>query len=181
MREEGTTAEVWRPVPGHPFYEASSLGRIRSLDRMLPGGMGRIRRVRGRVLKPHIIHDRYEQVRLGRTPWFSVHRLVLLAFVGQPFEGAEGRHLNGDSFDNRPENLAWGTSAENKADMARHGRQPRGETQGRSVLTESAVIEIFAMRRRGKGTDLIAEQFGISRTHVQRVLARKNWSHVVIP
>lgn len=50
-----------------------------------------------------------------------VHRLVLEAFVGPKPEGAVTRHLNGDPTDNRLANLAYGTPAENGADMRRHG------------------------------------------------------------
>ncbi|MBT2365235.1 HNH endonuclease [Streptomyces sp. ISL-10] len=52
----------------------------------------------------------------------AVHRLVALAFLGDPPTSKhEVRHLNGDPTDNRAENLAWGTRAENAADSVRHG------------------------------------------------------------
>jgi hypothetical protein len=52
----------------------------------------------------------------------DVHRLMCEAFHGPPpSDDAVVRHLNGIRTDNRPENLRWGTPAENTADMLRHG------------------------------------------------------------
>ena len=48
---------------------------------------------------------------------FYVHRLICLAFHGDPpFEGALVRHLDGNPQNNTPENLAWGTLLENASD-----------------------------------------------------------------
>lgn len=43
----------------------------------------------------------------------KVHRLVCEAFNGPPDDGQVCMHLNEDSSDNRPENLAWGTQKQN--------------------------------------------------------------------
>jgi hypothetical protein len=43
----------------------------------------------------------------------KVHRLVCEAFNGPPEDGQVCMHLNEDSSDNRPENLAWGSQMEN--------------------------------------------------------------------
>jgi hypothetical protein len=60
----------------------------------------------------------------GRTVVRPVHQLVLEAFHGPRPEGMVSRHLNGDNTDNRSENLAWGTQAENVDDTLTHGRHP---------------------------------------------------------
>lgn len=70
---------------------------------------------------------RYRYVNLtpaegGKYRTFRVHRLVLLAFVGPCPEGMEARHEDGDPSNNRLDNLAWGTPAENRADNRRLGR-----------------------------------------------------------
>lgn len=57
-----------------------------------------------------------------------VHRHVCAAFHGpKPSPAHQVRHLNGDKYDNRPENLAWGTATENAADRAAHGRETARE------------------------------------------------------
>jgi hypothetical protein len=51
-----------------------------------------------------------------------VHVIVALTFHGPRPPKAHARHLNGNHFDNRPANLAWGTSRENEHDKRRQGR-----------------------------------------------------------
>jgi len=94
--------EQWKPA-GHGSCEASSLGRIRR---------------HGQVLNQWRHNKGYLCVTAG-----AVHRLVLMAFRGQPENGSRthSRHLNGDCTDNRLENLAWGTPKDNADDMRRHG------------------------------------------------------------
>lgn len=57
----------------------------------------------------------------GRPRHRYVHTLVARAFHGECPPGLEVRHLDGDSLNNVPTNLVYGTSAENRADAFRHG------------------------------------------------------------
>jgi hypothetical protein len=59
-----------------------------------------------------------------------LHHLVLEAFVGPRPPGMQCRHINGDSLDNRLENLAWGTASEDNYDRVRNGtHQHSGRTE----------------------------------------------------
>lgn len=113
--------EEWRAIPGwEGHYEASSLGRVRSLERVDSAG----RRVRGRVLSPSVRRSGYLHVLLwrgGRSETRYVHRLVTLAFVGPCPETLEVCHLDGDPGNNRIENLRYDTSSANHLDAVRHG------------------------------------------------------------
>lgn len=121
--------ETWQPVPGFAgYYEASSEGRIRSIDRTIRK-MGRWGqevelRLRGRVLKAAVDGAGYLCVHpcgdSGREPT-NVHRMVALAFHGAPEPGRHVNHIDGDRLNNRPENLEWCTRAENMAHAARTG------------------------------------------------------------
>lgn len=123
--------EEWRIIPGYEgYYEASSCGRIRSIDRTVTNSLGRHSRIRGQILRPFLRSKRvrYPTVRLyrdGVSRKRSVHSLVLLAFVGPPPAGLEIRHLNGNSTDSRLANLVYGTHAENMLDAAEHGTMRR--------------------------------------------------------
>lgn len=117
--------ETWLPVPGfEEFYEVSSAGRIRSLDRIVTQKNGMKRNKRGRLMKTPPSGG-YPQVNLcdgAQQVNTRVHRIVAAAFLGPRPEGMEVRHLNGDPTDNAVANLAYGTSSENNYDIVKHGR-----------------------------------------------------------
>ena len=54
-----------------------------------------------------------------RKTW-SVHRLVMMAFYGE--SDLYVLHANGDPYDNRLENLRYGTQTENVYDVYRQGK-----------------------------------------------------------
>ena len=119
------TTEIWKPIPAFEgLYEASSSGRIRSLDRITAHGTTR----NGRFLKGHRHPDGHLTLSLwrdGNRNRRYVHRLVLSAFAGEPKPGQIARHLNDNPADNRVENLAWGTPKENSQDSVRLGGNAR--------------------------------------------------------
>jgi hypothetical protein len=114
----------WRDIPGYPFYQASSDGRVRSVDRVVHfspswrAPQGYKRWTKGRELRPAVHNSPrnnsgHLMVMLGRKVHLDVHVAVALAFHGPRPEGCEVLHLNHDPADNRPENLKWGTRSEN--------------------------------------------------------------------
>jgi hypothetical protein len=113
--------ETWKPIPGHDGYEASDLGRVRSVDRevvqLSRNGHQYRRMIKGRVLKLCRHRDGHMQTQLGRG--FGnrfVHKLVLLAFKGEPQAGHESCHNDSDPANNVLGNLRYGTRSSNLAD-----------------------------------------------------------------
>ncbi len=118
--------EVWKPVVGWDgFYEVSSHGRVRSLDRTLLGRAGSTRVLPGKILKPKVQPSGHQSVSLSNGGYIfrSIHGLVLEAFVGLRPEGMFGCHNDGNSGNNRIENLRWDTPRNNSLDAVRHGAQ----------------------------------------------------------
>jgi hypothetical protein len=109
--------EQWRPVLGlPPHYEASSLGRIRSLDHEVVavnrwGSEQRYFKL-GTILKLQYRAGKYVSFGTsGKT--HSVHRAVALAFLGAPPDGKPWvNHRNGNKHDNQIENLEWSSIKE---------------------------------------------------------------------
>lgn len=118
-----------RPIPGFPGYAASGDGHIWSTVRNWRSGP--------RCLAERPDRHGYLRVRVqvdGREVKKQVHGLVLLAFRG-PSAGRQTRHLDGARVNNRIDNLAWGTAAENAADRGVHGTLVRGPIHHNSQKT----------------------------------------------
>jgi hypothetical protein len=172
--------EEWRSVPGFGgHYEASSAGRVRVRDRVIrrkhsTGGMVDFH-YKGRLLG--VSKDRgYAFVTLGWdciTKKVPVHRLVLLAFVGEPPAGMEACHCNGDSLDNRALNLRWDTHYENNQDRRRHGTYAVGEAHPMAKIDADTVRKI---RDSGLGCVSAAAKFGISPSHAHRIMKGQSWA-----
>lgn len=116
--------EQWVSIPNYEgLYEVSTLGNIRSVDHETIATNGVTRRYKGKSLNPFKFKTGHLQVKLSKngkqeTRW--VHQLVMLAFIGPMEDGKVVRHLNDVPHDNRLENLAYGTQAENMQDMIRN-------------------------------------------------------------
>ena len=165
-----SAAEEWREAPrsgGH--YEVSNLGRVRSAQT-------------GRVLNGTLDAYGYRTWMGSRsqTPrrQLKVHREVCGAFHGEaPFEGAQVRHLNGVRTDNRVENLAWGTAAENSADMVRHGNSRRGSRHPWTKYTWEQVSEVRRLAADGLTPRHISERVGVEHTYVYHLITGRARIH----
>jgi len=108
---------IWLPIAEyHNFYEVSSNGLVRSLDRRIKSATGQFRLVKGRTLIPRNNGCGYHFVTLcknGETRNYYVHRLVASAFV--PNEGQKNyvNHIDGNPINNKVKNLEWVNHSEN--------------------------------------------------------------------
>ena len=111
--------------------------------------------------------------RNGTMVTANVHALVCEGFHGMPAgRGAlHVRHLNGNSFDNRPENLAYGTPHQNWEDKLVIRTATFGEKNGRAKLTDEQRREACDMYSCGCSQKKIAARFGITQSAVSKVIA----------
>ncbi|WP_423227425.1 NUMOD4 motif-containing HNH endonuclease [Mycolicibacterium fortuitum] len=118
--------EEWRPAVGHEgAYEVSDQGRVRSLDRMVQNRLGHMVHYRGQLLKPRASGPRgkqYLMVSMTNGAPAKVHHLVAAAFIGPNPGGMHVCHNDGNRWNNRAENLRYGTASENNFDIVSHGR-----------------------------------------------------------
>ena len=110
--------EIWKPIEGHPFYEVSNLGRVRSLPRTTIRSNGVRMSMKGGIRKVTPSGwGRYLSVGMvdasGANTRHLVHRLVALAFLPPDLSRHFTNHKNGVKTDNRLENLEWVTKSEN--------------------------------------------------------------------
>lgn len=118
--------EAWRPIPGFDGYEASDLGRVRSVSRITAHARYGARRTPGKVLRAAATHTGHQRVKIAKQ-LVMVHRLVLLAFVGPAAAGQYGCHNDGNPRNNVLTNLRWDTPAANVRDRIAHGTYQDGQ------------------------------------------------------
>ena len=126
---ERMDAEIWKDIPGYAGkYQASTLGRIKSLERKVPSknhytGQPFMRTIPERLLKPgRFCKSGHLSVVLGRGENSKpVHQIIMTTFVGDTPNGMEILHINGNPTDNRLSNLRFGTRTENILDVYRQG------------------------------------------------------------
>lgn len=124
--------EEWRPVVGfEEFLAVSSMGRVRSLDRLTRVSAGPrcdpyFRTHKGKILKPSRHPAGYVYVNFsagGEQRTAKVHHLVLEAFVGPRPDGMVACHYNDIPNDNRVGNLRWDTRESNDRDRVENGHR----------------------------------------------------------
>lgn len=128
--------EVWKAIPGYEGrYEVSDLGRVLSKRTNL-------------FLKPNIMNHGYvcvhlylggKQTRVVKT----IHQLVALAFIPNPYNCREVNHKNFLRRDNRVENLEWVTRSENVRHAVAAGRRVRPEKRTRGINLRTKEIVTF--------------------------------------
>lgn len=114
-----TLEEVWKEVKGFEgIYEVSSLGRVKSLGRVIVTHAGVERRIAEKLLNTPVNGEGYQQVSLsleGTMYKKMVHQLVAEAFLSHTPNGMKVvvDHLNSVKTDNRVHNLNLTTQRDN--------------------------------------------------------------------
>lgn len=111
--------EFWKPIKGFKYYEASNLGRIRSINRVLyvktRWGTKTKRKLNGKILaNPKVTNSAgYYGVSLGSGCKKMLHRVIAETFVPNPKKLPCVDHIDGDTRNNTATNLRWCTYSEN--------------------------------------------------------------------
>lgn len=187
--------EQWKTIPEFVDYQVSNLGRVKSIQRIVSQHNPRFktgvqhRKFKEKILTQHIVSD------LGKYPHYYltlrkdrksykrlVHRLVLIAFVGDCPEGMQCCHNDGDGLNNKLENLRWDSPSNNQLDRFKHGtgyiHVMKGENHPCSKLTEKDIIYIRSITPYRKRAEDMSKKFNISKSTVHQIISRKIWSHV---
>lgn len=171
--------EAWKGVNKYPNYEVSNMGNVRNIkftkilrpfDRIKYGP---------KLLRGYLTVHLCNKAKKGYTN-FSVHSLVMAAFVGARPKGHVINHKNGIRWDNRLDNLEYCTQSHNRKQDFIMGRQSyRGEKNNSAKLNESDVLKIIKMYKTGKYTYVeLAKKFGVHMCGISNIFNGHCWSYL---
>lgn len=177
--------EKWTPividvegVEHPPRYEVSNFGRLRSFQN----------NEKGEIIKGSVIQGyKSLNIRLPKGKSFNryIHKLVAETFVEKPsLDHKFVIHLDFDKQSNHYENLKWVT----KDEMVAHNKlnpavinKPIPRRTKNYKLTETKVRMIKKMLQHDNTRlKMIAKQFGITHTQLNRIRSGENWGYVKI-
>lgn len=156
------------------FYEASSLGRIRSVDRTIScktrwGSIG-TKKIKQKILQTDTSNSGYLYTSLGSNGKLFVHRLVCLAFFGEPPDkDYVVNHKNGNKKDNRIDNLEWTTVTNN----LRHNRNCLNALGKK--LNINQIFYLIKLYGEGYKEIDLCEIFSLHQKTVSLILRNKMW------
>jgi hypothetical protein len=178
-------AEIWKTIAAFPGYEVSDMGRVRRREAIA-------RWPAGHILSPGRAKSGHHFVILtgadrGPRKQF-VHRLVAIAFVGQPpFEGAMVLHHDDLPTHNHPANLYWGDHQQNVRDAKLNRRLPvetsqqgaqLGSENSAAVLSEADVHQIRQYLDLGMCGACIARLYDVRKETIYNIAKGRTWAHL---
>lgn len=146
--------EIWKVIPEHSDYEVSNFGRVRS------NFLGK-----SFILKQGLNRGYKVVILCGskKKHYKRVSRLILETFVSKCPEGMECSHIDDNKLNNRLDNLVW----ESRTDNSRRKKNVK--------LNFRKVSEIRELLKSGKTEMLLSQEFGVSRSSIQRIKNNKIW------
>jgi len=111
--------EEWRDIPDYEgYYQVSSFGRVKSLDRVINAKNGITFNIKGEAKKLYLRPDGYTSCSIskeGKNKRYNTHKLVAMAFLGHIPNKSNliVNHKNFIKYDNRVGNLELITQREN--------------------------------------------------------------------
>ncbi len=174
--------EIWKSIPGYEgFYEASTKGRIRSVDRIIVLkdrlGNDRPSLYKGKVLSEY--EKKYnranikgrKQVNLSmacKAKSCDVHRLIAFTFIPNPKNYDTVNHKDGNSLNNCIENLEWISKSENNRHAFKNNLIHTQRLTAQIDLNTGKILKIYP------GESEACRRMGVSQGKI-RVAIQNNW------
>ena len=112
----------------------------------------------------------------------AYHQLAAYQKFGEEAlsEGVVVRHRNGDSEDNRPDNILLGTSSDNMMDQPEEVRKARAlyAATFQQKLSDQQVRDLRAAKKRGATLQQICWKYQIAKSTASYIINRKTYAHV---
>ena len=116
----------------------------------------------------------------GTRKHVHVHRLVALTFIDNPENKPFVNHKDGNKLNNHVSNLEWVTRQENVDHAMENNLVPAmvGVNNGRAILTEDQVRDIYSRLLNGEQSIDLAREFSVEKTTIGNIKRRKEWKHI---
>jgi hypothetical protein len=167
--------EEWKVIPEtNGMYEASSWGRVRSVDRIVMHSKSGFLTIKGRILKMTLSNERYYYITIcinANRVKHNVHVLIAKAFKGIRPYGYHVDHGDRNRQNNHIKNLSYKTVLENCSF--------KGSQAGNAKLIEKQVAEIKAKYMRKVYTaSMLANEYNVDLSTINKITTGVNWKHV---
>lgn len=163
------TDEEWRPIPGYAGYEACNLGLIRKI-----GSKEILKAYKTGILKKQYLSVCFYFGNKKKRKQERVHRLILLAYKGNPLPGQVGCHIDDNQLNNNIYNLKWDTQKSNMADSKINGSFYRNHVSGENhyaiKLLNKDIIEIKDLKKYGFSQNKIANIYNVHPSNISKIL-----------
>ena len=137
------TKEVWKDIPNYEgYYQASNLGRVKSLDRTIFDKNGHKRFYKGSIIGGCINDRGYKVTTLGKNGVrgdFKLSQLIAITFLNHTPNGSNlvVDHINGNQLDDSVKNLRIVTQRENVSTCFRSNESKFSSTYPGVVFDKS--------------------------------------------
>lgn len=163
--------EIWKAHPECAGIEVSTLGGVRTLDRVT-SSEDRTWFTKGRILKQHDNGKGYLMVNIPvDEKWInkSVHRLVAQTFIKNTDNLPQVNHKDCDRMNNNVSNLEWCTASYNNQYREKYGIS-RAESLGHPVFAINLdTMEVSRFRSQGEA----GRALGVDYSNITKVIKGK--------
>ena len=163
--------EIYKIIPDtEGMYSVSSFGNVRNNTTMY-------------ILNPFITARGYLQVSMQFTSrvnriTIDVHKLVIRAFVPNPYDKPYVNHIDGVKTNNKASNLEWCTPLENNEHAVKLGLIQSGEDSYLSILTEKEVLTIIEKLKNGSRNIELAKEFKVAHNTIDDIRCNRTWRYL---
>jgi len=179
--------EMWKGILGYETrYQISNLGKVKSLPKTQPNNLtGGYSKTKERLMVGGSA-KKYKGVLLnkecgGYKKFIKIHRLVAETFLENPDSKPFVNHRDGDTHNNRLDNLEWVTHQENMRHATACGLTAKGSEISNSKLTEEAVKMIKDMIKfdpKAFNDKWMGKCFKVNRSTISNIRRNLTWRHV---
>lgn len=152
--------EIWKDIPGYKgYYQASNLGRIKSLHRTIIRSNGWKQTFRERILIPVKQKNGYLAVQLRKVNYggsYYIHKLVIESFKDNVFKKSDINHIDSNKLNNNIINLEYATRSENMKHAYLYGGVV---SKNKGKIGEKSKLSKKVQKISPKG-EILSEYFG---------------------